>query len=66
MQIPCIERCAIFALKAINAASLAILIPYRDTKVSFDDSLKTMYEAGKDLKKGYRETYISGLAKVIK
>ena len=52
VQIPCIERCAIFALKAINAASLAILIPYRDTKVSFDDSLKTMYETGKDLKQG--------------
>lgn len=66
VQIPCIERCAIFALKAINAASLALIIPFSGTKVSFDDSLKTMYQTGKDLKKGYRETSTSGLAKMLK
>lgn len=66
VQIPCIERCAIFALKAINAASLALLIPYSGTKVNYDDALKTMYQTGKDLKKGYRETSTSGLAKLIK
>ncbi len=66
VQIPCIERCAIFALKAVNAATLAKLIPSSDSLVSFDDSIKTMYQTGKDLHPGYRETSIAGLAKLIK
>jgi L-serine dehydratase len=66
VQIPCIERCAIFALKAINAATLAKLIPAYGAKVSFDQSLATMYSTGLDLKEGYRETSLSGLAKLVK
>lgn len=66
VQIPCIERCAIFALKAISAATLAKLIPSQEAKISFDMSLSTMYKTGKDLKEGYRETAISGLAEAIK
>jgi len=66
VQIPCIERCAIFALKAINAATLAKLIPAMEAKVSFDQSLATMYSTGLDLKEGYRETSLSGLAKLVK
>ena len=54
VQIPCIERCAIFALKAINAAMLARIIPSSKSKVSFDQSIKTMYQTGLDLKEGYR------------
>lgn len=66
VQIPCIERCAMFALKAINAATLAKLIPAYEAKVSFDQSIETMYRTGLDLKEGYRETSISGLAKLVK
>ena len=66
VQIPCIERCAMFALKAINAATLASIIPASDAKVSYDDILKTMYQTGRDLRSGYRETANAGLAKIIK
>lgn len=66
VQIPCIERCAMFSLKAVNAVTLARLIPSQKAKVSFDDSLQTMYQTGKDLQEGYRETSMSGLAKQIK
>ena len=66
VQIPCIERCAIFALKAINSASLAGILPIEASKVTFDESLMTMYFTGKDLHAGYRETAKKGLAKVIK
>ena len=66
VQIPCIERCAMFALKAVNAATLAKLIPASESKVSYDDILKTMYQTGKDLQSGYRETSAAGLAKFVK
>ncbi len=66
VQIPCIERCAIFALKAINSASLAGILPIEASKVTFDESLLTMYLTGKDLHAGYRETAKKGLAKVMK
>ena len=66
VQIPCIERCAIFALKAINAASIVGILPIEASKVTFDESLLTMYLTGKDLHAGYRETAKKGLAKVIK
>lgn len=66
VQIPCIERCAIYSLKAKNAAKLAALIPSSDNKVSFDDSLKTMYKTGKDLSSGYRETGEKGLGEIFK
>ena len=66
VQIPCIERCAMFALKAVNAATLAKLIPANIAKVSYDDILKTMYQTGKDLRSGYRETSSEGLARFVK
>ena len=66
VQIPCIERCAIFALKAINAASIVEIMPIEAAKVTFDESLLTMYLTGKDLHDGYRETAKKGLGKVIK
>lgn len=65
VQIPCIERCAIYALKAINAATLARIIPCTESKVSFDQSIQTMYQTGKDLQEGYRETARSGLSKTL-
>ena len=66
VQIPCIERCAIFALKAINAATLARIIPSTESKVTFDQSVETMYLTGKDLREGYRETGLSGLGQTLK
>ena len=66
VQIPCIERCAMFALKAVNAATLAKLIPPGIAKVSYDDILRTMYQTGRDLQSGYRETSEAGLARFVK
>lgn len=64
VQVPCIERNAMYALKAKNAVTLARLIPSETTVISFDDSVKTMYQTGRDLQSGYRETSKKGLAKL--
>lgn len=62
VQIPCIERNAMAAVKAVSAFNLAkYLTSHR--KVSFDDIVKVMYETGKDLNGRYRETSTGGLAK---
>lgn len=61
VQIPCIERNAIAAVKAINAARMAM----RRTsapKVSLDKVIAAMYETGKDMDPKYRETSCGGLA----
>ena len=62
VQIPCIERNAVAAMRSINAVSLASFLT-NTRKVSFDTIVKTMYETGKDLGKIYRETAEGGLAK---
>ena len=66
VQIPCIERCALYAMKAINAVKLAIVIPNDDIHVSYDDSVKTMMKTGKDMNKKYKETSLGGLAEILK
>jgi L-serine dehydratase len=63
VQIPCIERNAVAAMRAINAASLAYFLS-DSRKISFDLVIQTMYETGKDLHKSYRETAEGGLAKL--
>ena len=63
VQIPCIERNAVAAMRAINASSLAYFLS-DSRKISFDLVVKTMYETGKDLKHSYRETAEGGLAKL--
>ena len=63
VQIPCIERNAVAAMRAINALSLANFLTYT-RKISFDMVVKTMYETGKDLFSKYRETSEGGLAKI--
>ncbi len=65
VQIPCIERNAVAAMRAINAASLAYFLS-DSRKISFDLVVKTMYETGKDLRRPYRETAEGGLAKLYK
>ena len=63
VQIPCIERNAVAAMRAINAAELAGLLT-GSRKISLDMVIKTMYETGKDLSHLYRETSAGGLAKL--
>lgn len=62
VQIPCIERNAVAAMRAINAMSLANFLS-NSRKISLDMVIKTMYETGKDLAHIYRETSEGGLAK---
>lgn len=65
VQIPCIERNAVAAMRAINAVSLASFLS-ESRKISFDLVVEVMYETGKDLKRRYRETSEGGLAKLYK
>lgn len=60
VQIPCIERNTMGAIKAINAARLSLT---RDEqKISLDEVIKTMFETGKDMSSKYKETALGGLA----
>lgn len=61
VQVPCIERNAIGAVKAINAARMAIMRE-GSAYVSLDKVIETMYETGKDMNAKYRETSQGGLA----
>ncbi len=61
VQIPCIERNAMGAVKAINAARLA-LKGTGNHIVSLDAAIKTMYATGKDMSTRYKETSLGGLA----
>ncbi|MDF7671234.1 L-serine ammonia-lyase [Orbaceae bacterium ESL0721] len=61
VQVPCIERNAISAVKAINASRMA-LRRTSSAKVSLDKVIETMYETGKDMNAKYRETSRGGLA----
>lgn len=61
VQVPCIERNAMGAMKAINASRMALK---RTSKclISLDKVIATMYQTGKDMNKKYRETSLGGLA----
>lgn len=65
VQIPCIERNAVSAMRAINAVSLANFLT-TTRQISFDTVVATMYQTGKDLNRRYRETAEGGLAKSYK
>ena len=62
VQIPCIERNAVAAMRAINAVSLANFLT-NSRQISFDAVVETMYQTGKDINVRYRETSGGGLAK---
>ncbi len=63
VQIPCIERNAVAAVRAINAALLSNLLS--DTrKISFDSVVSAMRETGKDMSCRYKETSEGGLANI--
>ena len=63
VQIPCIERNAVSAMRAINAVSLASFL-WDSRKISLDDVIRTMKETGRDLSSRYKETSEAGLAKI--
>ncbi|WP_076416207.1 L-serine ammonia-lyase [Shewanella sp. UCD-KL12] len=61
VQVPCIERNAIAAVKAINSSRMAMR-RNSEPRVSLDKVIATMYETGKDMHVKYRETSQGGLA----
>ena len=61
VQIPCIERNAMGAAKAVQASRLA-LNEYEEHKVSLDQVIRTMYLTGLDMQSRYKETSLAGLA----
>ena len=61
VQIPCIERNGMGAVKAVNAARLAMNDPGTH-KISLDQVIETMYRTGMDMQSRYKETSLAGLA----
>lgn len=62
VQIPCIERNSMGAVKAINAAQLALGRKSGDSKISLDQIIDTMWDTAKDMSTKYKETSEGGLA----
>jgi L-serine dehydratase len=62
VQIPCIERNAMGAIKAINACEMALDSDPTNAKVPFDKVIETMWETAKDMNNKYKETSEGGLA----
>lgn len=62
VQIPCIERNSMGAIKAITAANIAIESDPAKAKVSLDEVIKTMWETAQDMNHKYKETSLGGLA----
>ena len=63
VQIPCIERNAVAAMRAISAVNLSRFL-YSTRKISFDEVVATMYRTGRDMDEKYRETSHGGLAQI--
>ena len=61
MQVPCIERNGLGAIKAVSAASLA-LRGDGTHRVSLDAAIETMRQTGRDMSEKYKETALGGLA----
>ncbi|HTV16252.1 MAG TPA: L-serine ammonia-lyase [Acidobacteriaceae bacterium] len=61
VQIPCIERNAMGAVKAVQACRIA-MNETEEHKVSLDQVIKTMYQTGLDMQSRYKETSLAGLA----
>jgi L-serine dehydratase len=62
VQIPCIERNAMGAIKAINACEMALDLRPEDVKIPLDKVIATMWETAKDMASKYKETSEGGLA----
>ncbi|MDO5607720.1 MAG: L-serine ammonia-lyase [Capnocytophaga sp.] len=65
VQIPCIERNAMGAIKAINAAELAMETDPKNAKVPLDKVVNTMWQTAKDMNTKYKETSEGGLAVAV-
>ncbi len=65
VQIPCIERNAVAAMRAMNALNLAYFL-YDTRSISFDMVVKTMYQTGINISKAFRETSEGGLARLYR
>lgn len=63
VQVPCIERNAVAAMRAISASNLAFFLT-DSQRISFDMVVKTMYETGISMSAAFRETSEGGLAKL--
>ncbi|HNX41826.1 MAG TPA: L-serine ammonia-lyase [Candidatus Aminicenantes bacterium] len=61
VQIPCIERNAVGAVTALNAANLSLLTSGKH-RISFDTVVETMQQVGRDMNRKYKETALGGLA----
>ena len=62
VQIPCIERNAMGAVKAITAAQMALQRDPAEARVSLDAVVRTMWETARDMNDKYKETSEGGLA----
>lgn len=63
VQVPCIERNAVAAMRAMNCCNLSYFLS--DTqRISFDIAVRTMYETGRSINRRFRETSEGGLAKM--
>ncbi len=62
VQIPCIERNSMGAIKAITASNIALESNPKDAKVSLDSVIKTMWQTALDMNTKYKETSEAGLA----
>lgn len=65
VQIPCIERNTMGAIKAINAAELALETDAKNAKVPLDKVINTMWQTAKDMNSKYKETSEGGLAVAV-
>ena len=63
VQIPCIERNAVAAMRAISSVNLSRFL-FSTRKISFDEVVETMYRTGRDMNEKYRETSHGGLAQI--
>ena len=62
VQVPCIERNTMGAMKAITAANIALESSPADARVSLDVVIKTLWETARDMSDKYKETAEGGLA----
>jgi L-serine dehydratase len=66
VQVPCIERNSMGAIKAIHAAEIALETNPKECLVSLDKVIDTMWETAKDMNKNYKETSEGGLAVTVR
>ena len=66
VQVPCIERNSMGAIKAIHAAEIALETDPKECLVHLDNVIDTMWETAKDMNKNYKETSEGGLAVTVR